>query len=442
MHCLDPPLTKVPDGDWFCPDCKQREDYDVCCICNCVGELIVCDNCNRSFHYKTCLDPPIDVIPDGDWSCPQCVLGSSPNNIDRNGKQLQQEQQQVSSSTSKFKCKFCGQICVNRRGLNTHESRWCKKIPSTEQGKIDNKRNKNVDNIDDKVRSISSRDHASLDVFVSTTTTTQPQTIGKGQGKRKKTKRKHVHTENWTAEDERRRRETLDAMKIYEEQQRQQKTQRSGTVTTNRNRQKRKKENYQSILDSNHSGEHGTIAPNNNNDDVRTRKWTPEEEMYTQRLIQEFQDGLLPLPDGMRLRTFLSNVLDCHPLRINKKFFGTDCLVSQKFKMQIDVLNNLAPELIQQTRAEISELERRFLKQLENHTKLSVPLKDNDGNRNNKVSNSNDYNNFATKDEDEQRRVFGANWYDKFCALAEYKRLFGNVNVPGGVHQYKSLGYW
>lgn len=28
MSCLDPPLTKVPDEDWYCPSCK-RDPNDV-----------------------------------------------------------------------------------------------------------------------------------------------------------------------------------------------------------------------------------------------------------------------------------------------------------------------------------------------------------------------------------------------------------------------------
>jgi hypothetical protein len=46
----------------------------------------------------------------------------------------------------------------------------------------------------------------------------------------------------------------------------------------------------------------------------------PEEEAYAERLIQEFKAGLLPLTDGTTLRTFLSRLLNCDPMRISKKF--------------------------------------------------------------------------------------------------------------------------
>lgn len=51
---------------------------------------------------------------------------------------------------------------------------------------------------------------------------------------------------------------------------------------------------------------------------LRRGKWTPEEEAYASRLIQEFKAGLLPLTDGTTLRTFLSKLLNCDPMRISK----------------------------------------------------------------------------------------------------------------------------
>lgn len=47
------------------------------------------------------------------------------------------------------------------------------------------------------------------------------------------------------------------------------------------------------------------------------------------RLIQEFKAGLLPLTDGTTLRTFLSIMLNCDPMRISKKFVGSNCIGKQ-----------------------------------------------------------------------------------------------------------------
>lgn len=94
---------------------------------------------------------------------------------------------------------------------------------------------------------------------------------------------------------------------------------------------------------------------------LRRGKWTPEEEAYANRLIQEFKAGLLPLTDGTTLRTFLSKLLNCDPMRISKKFVGSNCIGKQVFRRRGVDVNNLTPEQIQQTRLELSELEKKFL---------------------------------------------------------------------------------
>jgi type II secretory pathway pseudopilin PulG len=97
---------------------------------------------------------------------------------------------------------------------------------------------------------------------------------------------------------------------------------------------------------------------------LRRGKWTPEEEAYAARLIQEFKAGLLPLTDGTTLRTFLSKLLNCDPMRISKKFVGSNCIGKQVFRRRTADLNRLTPEQIQQSRAELSDLERRFLERV------------------------------------------------------------------------------
>lgn len=59
---------------------------------------------------------------------------------------------------------------------------------------------------------------------------------------------------------------------------------------------------------------------------LRRGKWTVEEEQFSLRLIEEFRLGLLPLTDGTTLRTFLSKLLNCDPMRISKKFVGDNCI--------------------------------------------------------------------------------------------------------------------
>jgi len=97
---------------------------------------------------------------------------------------------------------------------------------------------------------------------------------------------------------------------------------------------------------------------------LRRGKWTPEEEAYANRLILEFKAGLLPLTDGTTLRTFLSKLLNCDPMRISKKFVGSNCIGKQVFRRRTADINRLTPDQIQQSRNELSELERRFLERV------------------------------------------------------------------------------
>ena len=57
------------------------DDNDKCVICDNVGELLICDGCERSYHLQ-CLDPPLELenVPDGDWFCPQCSSHDDGNN--------------------------------------------------------------------------------------------------------------------------------------------------------------------------------------------------------------------------------------------------------------------------------------------------------------------------------------------------------------------------
>ena len=64
---------------------------------------------------------------------------------------------------------------------------------------------------------------------------------------------------------------------------------------------------------------------------LRRGKWTPEEEMFVERIIRDFNAGLLDVPAGTTLRTFLSQKLNCDPMRITKKFTGASCIGKRVF---------------------------------------------------------------------------------------------------------------
>ena len=63
----------------------------------------------------------------------------------------------------------------------------------------------------------------------------------------------------------------------------------------------------------------------------RRGKWTVEEEEYVARVIQDFNSGFLDAPAGYTLRSFLSDKLQCDPMRITKKFTGDSCIGKRVF---------------------------------------------------------------------------------------------------------------
>ncbi|GAA5958640.1 hypothetical protein JCM21900_004661 [Sporobolomyces salmonicolor] len=56
------------------------ETFDECRKCGLLenpakGESLECEKCEAAYHAG-CLDPPIEGIPDGEWFCPECDVGS------------------------------------------------------------------------------------------------------------------------------------------------------------------------------------------------------------------------------------------------------------------------------------------------------------------------------------------------------------------------------
>ena len=73
IHCLDPPLTEIPEGDYFCSDCAQEFLYCEKCGSGEAGEkMVVCDGCDKSWHIY-CLKNKLDKLPEGtEWYCDDC----------------------------------------------------------------------------------------------------------------------------------------------------------------------------------------------------------------------------------------------------------------------------------------------------------------------------------------------------------------------------------
>ncbi len=69
-----------------------------------------------------------------------------------------------------------------------------------------------------------------------------------------------------------------------------------------------------------------TPLPHNDEFMLRKGKWSFEEEEFATALIDQFLSGRIDLTEGTTLRVYLSDKLNCDPMRITKKFTGQDCL--------------------------------------------------------------------------------------------------------------------
>ena len=54
---------------------KEEDDnhMEYCRVCRDGGELLCCDRCPSSYHMH-CLIPPMTIIPEEDWFCPRCTV--------------------------------------------------------------------------------------------------------------------------------------------------------------------------------------------------------------------------------------------------------------------------------------------------------------------------------------------------------------------------------
>mmetsp|Transcript_2635 Transcript_2635/g.7563 ORF Transcript_2635/g.7563 Transcript_2635/m.7563 type:complete len:481 (-) Transcript_2635:295-1737(-) len=100
-----------------------------------------------------------------------------------------------------------------------------------------------------------------------------------------------------------------------------------------------------------------------NGSGLRRGKWTVEEETYVARVIQDFNSGFLDAPAGTTLRSYLSEKLQCDPMRITKKFTGEACIGKRVFHPAVRSSANAAA--IDKAQAELDALERRWRRRLE-----------------------------------------------------------------------------
>ena len=91
-----------------------------------------------------------------------------------------------------------------------------------------------------------------------------------------------------------------------------------------------------------HKGAKKQNASTGKSSQLRRGKWTAEEEAYVARVIQDFNSGYLKASAGTTLRTYLSDKLNCDPMRITKKFTGDACIGKRVFHPAVRCSSNAA----------------------------------------------------------------------------------------------------
>lgn len=81
--------------------CKKRwnNESDWCHVCQDGGQMIVCEHCHHAYHLH-CLNPPLKRIPRGDWFCPGCM--KSPAKLNRAAGSFSRPQLQSTKKTLGF----------------------------------------------------------------------------------------------------------------------------------------------------------------------------------------------------------------------------------------------------------------------------------------------------------------------------------------------------
>ncbi|DBA01675.1 TPA: hypothetical protein N0F65_010326 [Lagenidium giganteum] len=95
---------------------------------------------------------------------------------------------------------------------------------------------------------------------------------------------------------------------------------------------------------------------------LRSGKWTPEEEAFTNMIIHYFKRGLLNIEDGTSLRWFLAKRLNCEAMRVTKKLKGNSSIGKQIFRALENTPENRAA--IEQAAIELAAVEKNFVDSL------------------------------------------------------------------------------
>lgn len=83
-HATETLLPKAPWDEGVCKVCGLDKD-DV--------NVLLCDTCDSEYHTY-CLNPPLARIPEGNWYCPSCLAGKRIAQVSSYGMQIRKKRYQ------------------------------------------------------------------------------------------------------------------------------------------------------------------------------------------------------------------------------------------------------------------------------------------------------------------------------------------------------------
>lgn len=108
------------------------------------------------------------------------------------------------------------------------------------------------------------------------------------------------------------------------------------------------------------------------NSKKRTGKWKREEVAYAERLIYDFENGLLErMPKTKTLRSWLADQLNCCPMRISKKFSGSLRIGKLDYIHREEALLAMEPEELATRDQEMRTLRKDLLSALRNSQRIA-----------------------------------------------------------------------
>ncbi|KAG9509945.1 Chromodomain-helicase-DNA-binding protein 3, partial [Fragariocoptes setiger] len=72
-HCVGAGVPEDQEGSEEAAGSSHDHHMEYCRVCRDGGELLCCDNCPSAYHTH-CLNPPLTTVPDGEWICPRCSV--------------------------------------------------------------------------------------------------------------------------------------------------------------------------------------------------------------------------------------------------------------------------------------------------------------------------------------------------------------------------------